>query len=324
MPLPVHIDTDPAAAHALARLMALRHRPWDVKAVTVVAGNVSLPQATRNALYCTQLCNADIPVHPGADRPLTRPHEHADWFHGRDGLGDRGFAPSADRKPHPEHAVDTIIRTARENPGLLLVTLGPLTNLALAIAKDPTITKHFSRVVIMGGNPCCEGNVTPAAEYNIWVDPEAAQRVFRAALPIELVGWHLCRGQANLLEPDIARIRALDTDIAHFAIDCNAVAMQANRTQSGELGIALPDPTAMAIAIDPAIAISVSDHLVEIETQSDLTRGQTVVDRLNVAHDPRNRGTWSTLATDARPAKIIWTLDIPRWKQLLYDLIKGD
>ena len=100
-----------------------------------------------------------------------------------------------------KHAVDAIIETIEANPGLVLVTLGPLTNIALALSKAPAIAAKVSRCVVMGGAPCCEGNVTPAAEYNIWVDPEAARIVMRSGLPVELIGWHLCRGEAVLGEP---------------------------------------------------------------------------------------------------------------------------
>jgi purine nucleosidase len=323
MPRAFLIDTDTASDDAVALIMALRHPDVDVKAITVVAGNVNLAQATRNALYTMELCGANVPVFMGADRPLVREHEHAEWFHGRDGLGDN-FYPEPKAKPQSASAVDGIIQTIRANPGLTLVTLGPLTNIARALERDPTIAQHVSRCVIMGGNPCCEGNVTPAAEYNIWVDPEAARIVFHSGLPIEMVGWHLCRGDANLLENDIRRIRAIGTPLANFVIDANRRAMEANRIQTGEIGIPLPDSTAMAVAIDPTIATQVSEHLVEIETQSDLTRGMTVVDRLNVTRDSRNRAVWKELLQSNRPnPKIIWTIDIPRWKQLFFDLLIG-
>jgi purine nucleosidase len=117
-------------------------------------------------------------------------------------------------------------------------------------------------------------------------------------------------------EGEIAQIRKLDTPLAHFAIDCNRRAIEANRIQTGEIGIALPDPVAMSIALDPTIATASSNHRVEIETASELTRGQTVVDRLNVAGDERNRGRWNRADTSA---SICWAIDVPRWKQLLYD-----
>jgi purine nucleosidase len=251
----------------------------------------------------------------GADRPLQREAAHADWFHGVDGLGNHHFPP-AKRRPGDEPAVDAIVRVIHANPEIELVTLGPLTNIALALSRDPSIATRVKRCVIMGGNPCCEGNVTPAAEYNIWCDPEAARAVFRSGMPIELIGWQLCRGEANLCESDITHVRAIDTPLARFAIDINRTAMEANRLQSGEIGIALPDPVAMAIALDPSIAMEQSTHHVEIECDSELTRGMTVVDRLNVSGDERNRGVWSTLKH--APTRVVWKIDIARWKQLLY------
>jgi purine nucleosidase len=202
---------------------------------------------------------------------------------------------------------------------LTLVTLGPLTNVALALARDPGIAKDIGRCVIMGGNPCCEGNVTPAAEYNIWCDPEAARMVLHSRLPaIELVGWQLCRGEANLRANEIAHVRALGTPLGKFAIDCNRVAMEANRVQSGEIGIALPDPIAMAIALDPTICRDASTHHVEVECASELTRGQTIVDRLNVADDDRNRGVWSSFRGRPKNVSVCWSIDIARWKAMLY------
>jgi purine nucleosidase len=315
MPRAFLIDTDTASDDAVAIAMALRHPDVDVKAITVVAGNVPLEQAVRNALYTVDLSDCNVPVYAGAAEPLVRELEDATWFHGKDGLGDQNYPP-AKLKASKTPAVDAIISTVEANAGLTLVTLGPLTNIALALTRAPQIVKKISRCVVMGGNPCCEGNVTPAAEYNIWVDPEAAKIVFHSGLPIELVGWHLCRGQANLLEPDINRIRSMNNPLAKFCIDCNAVAMEANRRQSGEIGIALPDPVAMALAIDPKIVTFASDHRVEIETRSELTRGQTVVDRLNVSSDARNRGLWSSLQS-LPLTKVIWQIDIARWKQLL-------
>lgn len=310
------IDTDTASDDAVALVMALRAPDVHVEAITVVSGNVSLKQATANALYTVELCGADVPIHMGADRPLSRETAHADWFHGADGFGNQ-YYPPAKMPAQAEPAVDAILRVVRANPGIELVTLGPLTNIAQAISRDPSIVSHVRRCVVMGGNPCCEGNVTPAAEYNIWCDPEAARIVFRSGLHIELIGWQLCRGEANLRESDIAHVRAIDTKLAHFAIDINRTAMEANRIQSREIGIALPDPVAMAVAIDPTIAIETSDHHVEIECDSELTRGMTVVDRLNVSNDERNRGSWSALK-DTPLTRVVWKIDIPRWKELLY------
>ncbi len=308
------IDTDTASDDAVALIMALRQPDVRVAAITVVSGNVPLEQACRNALYTIEMCSSDVPVYAGADHPLLRPAEFARWFHGKDGMGDQNY-PLPGSSVRMEHAVDAILCTANEHPGLTLVTLGPLTNIALALGRAPAIVNSISRCIIMGGNPCREGNVTPAAEFNMWVDPEAAAIVFRSGLPIEMVGWQLSRGDANVNEDEIARFRKIDTPLAHFAIDCNRRGMEANLVQTGEAGIALPDPVAMAVALDPSIATQVSRHRVEIETTSELTRGQTVVDRLNVTGDDRNRGVWS--AHGGEPVSVVWSIDIPRWKRLL-------
>jgi len=300
--------------------MALRCPDVRVAAITVVAGNVDVHQATRNALYTAELCGSDVRVFSGADRPLLRSYENATWFHGRDGLGDHNY-PAPRRRPEKLNAVDAIIETVDANRGLVLVTLGPLTNVALAVSKDPSITAKVGRCVVMGGNPCCEGNVTPAAEYNIWVDPDAARIVMHSGLPIELVGWHLCRGDAVLSPSDISFVEDVRTPLAHFAIECNSHARAAYRIQTGEDGICLPDPVAMSLALDPSVGVNWSDHYVEVETQSELARGMTVVDRLNVAADERNRAVWAP-ALQARKANVCWNIDTTRWKSALYKALQ--
>jgi purine nucleosidase len=311
------IDTDVASDDAVALIMALRAPAVQVVAITTVAGNVDVAQASRNALYTAQLCGAKVPVFTGAAKPLTRTHVSADWFHGRDGLGDHGYA-APQRAPEKQNATDAIIEAIDSYPGLVIVTLGPLTNIALALQKKPSIAANVSRCVVMGGAPCCEGNVTPAAEYNIWCDPEAARIVMRSGLPVELVGWHLCRGEAVLNRADIQHVLSFATPVANFAIECNSHAQQAYFTQTGEHGISLPDPVAMAVALDPTIVTSQSNHFVDVETDSELTRGMTVVDRLNVAHDVRNRDVWAPQLAKGNKAKICWTIDNARWKRALY------
>jgi purine nucleosidase len=308
------IDTDTASDDAVAIIMALRAPDVRVVAITTVAGNVDVQQSTRNALYTVELCGADVPVFTGVAKPLLRRYENATWFHGRDGLGDHGYPPPK-RAPERMHAVDAIIEAVEANSGLTIVTLGPLTNLALALAKEPDIAAKVGRCVVMGGAPCCEGNVTPAAEYNIWVDPEAARMVMLSGLPVELVGWHLCRGDAVLHDEDITRIMNLNNNVARFAIECNSHARKAYKTQTGEDGICLPDPVAMYLALDPSVG-NWSEHYVDVETQSELTRGMTVVDRLNVADDDRNRTVWADVLRRAR-AKVCWTIDDRLWKAAL-------
>ena len=298
--------------------MALRHPGVEVVGITTVAGNVEVRQASRNALYTAELCGSNVPVFAGAGKPLKRAHRSADWFHGRDGLGDHGY-PAPRRAPEKIGAAEALVELIEAHPGIVMVTLGPLTNVALALERRPEIGKQVSRCVVMGGAPCCEGNVTPAAEYNVWCDPEAARIVAKSGLPVEMVGWHLCRGEAVLNLKEIEKVKGFGTAVAKFAIECNSRAQEAFHVQTGEHGISLPDPVAMAVALNESIVTSASEHFWDVETDSELTRGMTVVDRLNVAADERNREVWAEQIASRRKAKIVWTIDNARWKEALYE-----
>ena len=310
------IDTDTASDDAVAIIMALAEPSVKVLGLTTVAGNVDLKQATRNALLTAEICKSDTPVFMGADKPLKRPHQNAHWFHGKDGLGDRKY-PAPKRKAEREGAVEAILRLTKAEPGLTLITLGPLTNIALALERDPGLVERIDRCVVMGGAPSCEGNVTPAAEYNIWVDPEAARAVFRSKLKIEMIGWHVSRGPSVLRDDEIGAIEALGTAKAKFAVESNSAAREGYRVQTGEVGLSLPDPIAMAIALDRSIGLAWSRHRVAIECESALTRGMTVVDRLNVSADDNNAKVWKAAAGESEGADILWTLDSRRFKAML-------
>jgi purine nucleosidase len=319
---PILIDTDTASDDAVALIMALRSPNVEVKAITTVAGNVPVNQATRNALVAVELCGADVPVFSGARKPLARDLEVADWFHGRDGLGDHGYAPSV-RGASPGEAVDAMIATVQSTPGIEIITLGPLTNLAAALGRWPALAHSIGRCVVMGGAPCCEGNVTPAAEFNIWVDPEAARTVFASGAPIEMIGWHLSRFDAVVNEREIQEVLALGTPLAEFAIRANSKAAIAYHKQTGETGISLPDPVAMAVLLEPKLKLEVSRHRVAIECNSDLTRGMTVVDRLDVAADRRNSVVWSDVLRSGQKIEICWKIDVPGWKAKLLAALKS-
>jgi purine nucleosidase len=318
------IDTDVVSDGAVALVMAFRSPKAEVVAVTTVAGkNRNVAQATTNALVVAELCESGAPVYVGAEKPLQRAHADATFFYGLDGLGDQHY-PAPRRRPEKRHGVDAIIETARRHDGLVLVTLGPLTNVALAVQEAPDIVSRISRCVVMGGAAQTLGNATPAAEYNIWADPEAARTTFLSGLAIEMVGWELCVGEAALSMDEVARVRALGTAFARFAVDCNAVAMKAFQKQTGQAGLALPDAVAMAVALEPTIVTEAAKHYVEIETTSELTRGMTIiykllVYKLGVAADPGRQIPWREAVAAGKNVTVTGAIDARRWKQILLD-----
>ncbi len=281
------IDTDTASDDAVALVMALRHPEVQVEAITVVAGNMPVEQGVQNALYTVAVCNARVPVYAGVGSPLIKPLVTAEEFHGMDGMGDIGLALQG-RKPAPGRAVDVIIETINRYPGeITLVALGPLTNIACALRLDPLFAKNVKACIIMGGVAQGPGNVTPVAEYNIWVDPEAAHIVFSSKMPIKLVDWSIARQYATLTLPEVRELRSLATPLAHFCMDIQRVHLALNQ-KMGINGIELADPIAMAITLDPEVARETKRFFVTIETQSPLCLGQTVVDHLGVMQQTPN------------------------------------
>jgi purine nucleosidase len=282
------IDTDTASDDAVALVMALKHPDVRVEAITVVAGNVPLDQAVQNALYTVELAGASVPVHVGAAAPLLRPLETAQNVHGTDGMGDINL-PLTGRTPAPGHAVDVLIETINRHPGeISLVTLGPLTNIALALLRDPSIASKVASCVVMGRIGRGHGNVTPVAEFNIWVDPEAAKIVFESGLPLVMVGWDMSYRFAVFGPEDAATLRAIGTPLATFCVDIQATLDVFAREVSGLDGFDLPDPIAIAVALDPAVATETEHRFVAIETSGEWCRGQTVVDVKGVTGRPPN------------------------------------
>ena len=279
------IDTDTASDDAVALVMALRRPDIDVQAITVTAGNVPLPQAVQNALYTVELCHKRTPVYAGCAKPLLRELSTAEEVHGQDGMGDIGL-PLGGRTAASGHGADALRQVINDNAGdITLVTLGPLTNVALALLRQPELARRVSRCVIMGGIGAGHGNVTPLAEFNIWADPEAAKIVFESGLPITMIGWDISWKYVAFDAEQAAEIRAIGTRLAEFVIDIQATLNQYALDQTNLAGFDLPDPIAMAAAIDPTIA-SYEKRRVDIATGDGLARGLTVIDRLGMTGRP--------------------------------------
>jgi purine nucleosidase len=271
--LPVIIDTDGGIDDALAILLALR-LPVDLRAITTVAGNVGVEQATDNTLLTLeQAGRGDVLVAQGLARPLLGGASHARDVHGQDGLGNvRLSRPHL--SPGGEHAVDAIVRCARSAPGeLTLITIGPLSNLAVAALLEPHLPRLLRRVVAMGGAARAPGNVTPAAEFNVYADPEAARVVFGAAFALTMVGLDVT--MKCLLTPEV--LDALpDAGAAGFARAISRHMMDFH-LRLGMPGFPLHDPLAVAVALDPSLVVTRRAR-VDVETEGALTRGHTVAD----------------------------------------------
>jgi purine nucleosidase len=275
------IDTDTASDDAVALVMALNHSDVRVEAITVVAGNVPLEYGVQNALYTVERCGKSVPVYAGLDRPMLRPLETAQFCHGNDGFGDIGL-PLRGRAPAEGHAVDVLVDRPRRFDGeITLVTLGPLTNVATALLRDPSFASRIERCVVMGGIGFGYGNIIPAAEYNIWVDPEAARIVFESGLPIEMVGWDVSHKHATFTAEEAEALRAA-SDLAAFCVDIQRALRRFGIEYLKQDGFDLPDPIAMAVALEPDVATTVKRLRVDVETKGELTRGATVVDHLRV------------------------------------------
>ena len=279
------IDTDTASDDAVALVMALQHPDIDVRAITVVAGNVPLPQALQNALYTVEFCEADAPVYAGCAKPLLRDLETAQAVHGKDGMGDIGL-PLAGRAPAAGHAADILREQINGNAGeITLVTLGPLTNVALALLREPALANRVSQCFIMGGIGSGHGNVTPLAEYNIWVDPEAAKIVFDSGMNITMVGWDISWKYATFDAAQAQEIRGIGSALAAFVVDIQATLTDYAIAETGLAGFDLPDPITMAAAINPSIC-EYQRYRVDVSTADGLARGLTAVDVLGVSERP--------------------------------------
>jgi inosine-uridine nucleoside N-ribohydrolase len=269
------LDTDPGIDDALALFLALASPEVQLEAVTTVSGNVNVDLTTRNALALLELAGrSDIPVARGSERPLLRPPVYAEEVHNSQGLGYLEL-PEPTRPPVSERAVDVIIEKVMSAPGeISLVAIGPLTNLALALRQEPLIAGLVHEVVIMGGALRVPGNTTSAAEFNIYVDPHAAQMVFHAGWPLRLVSLDVTmqtpmhRDQVNLLAQPGTPVPLAIKQMVDFFFDVFAPAYNATAFH-------MHDPLALAAAFQPDL-ITWEPAYVDVELQGSLTLGETV------------------------------------------------
>jgi purine nucleosidase len=288
-PRRIIIDTDPGQDDAVAILLALASpEEVEVLGVTAVAGNVPLALTQRNArIVCELAGRPDLPVFAGCDRPLVRPLVTAEHVHGRTGL-DGPQLPDPTMPLQPGHAVDFIVETLRAHPPgtITLCTLGPLTNIATAFARAPDIAARAAGVVMMGGAYFEVGNITPAAEFNIYVDPEAAAAVLASGAEITFMPLDVTH-KALARRAWIERMRGLGTEAGRMVAEWTDFFERFDVAKYGSDGAPLHDPTVTAFMIRPALFTGRRIN-VEVETRSDLTRGMTVADWWGVTDRPKN------------------------------------
>lgn len=285
---PIIIDTDPGQDDAIAILLALASPELELLGLTTVAGNVPLALTSRNARMVLELAGRrDIPVHAGADRPLLRELVTAEFVHGKTGL-DGPVLPEPVMPLAAGHAVDFIIETlmARAPGTVSLCPLGPLTNIALALAREPRIAPRIKQIVLMGGGCFEGGNITPAAEFNCYVDPHAADLVFRAGVPITMAPLDVTH-QSLTTRARVAAIRAIGTPLGEAVAQWMEFFERFDEQKYGREGGPLHDPCVIAWLLRPELFTGRHCH-VAIETQSALTLGMSVIDWWGVTAKPAN------------------------------------
>lgn len=326
-PRQVIIDTDPGTDDAIAIMLALNSPELKVRALTVVPGNVTAAQGLDNALRLASLAHrCDVPVAAGAKRPFIGTLTSGEAWHGKNGLADIQLpAPTCtvDRRWAPDLIIETIHAVPHE---LSLIAIGPLTNIALAVQKDPSIVPLVKDVIIMGGS-ISGGNVTPAAEFNIYTDPEAASIVFAAGWIVTMIGLDVC--DKTLLTRAKLELLAHEADPVGRFVYAVGDFLVRKAQQSGKAGTAMYDPLAVGVATDSTLVQTLPLH-VEIETNGALTRGETVANRSGVvkrrelrSFPDGERYVITGVERAAANARVATTVQADRFIDLLVSRIRG-
>ena len=290
------VDTDTAGDDVFSLLLALRRPEAQLDAITVVCGNVRFEQQIENALLTVERAGRarEVPVYAGCSRPLLAEWVGAEYVHGEDGMGD-SFFPPVEQRPEAEHAVDAIVRLVAESPGeISILAQGPLTNIATAVVRDPSLAENVRHVCIMGGGV---GYITPAAEFNFYVDPEAAKIVLQAGFPITLFTWTVTLSHGVFDDAKLAEIEALDTELSRFFQQVNRKALEFERS-TGIPGSTHPDAMTCAALLDESLIVDARDCVVDVETRGELTRGYSVIDAMGRIPRRRNVRVVEAFDTD--------------------------
>ena len=294
-------------------MMALKASNAILECVTVTCGNVTFDQQVENALYTIEVAgkSGKVPLYPGARHPLIREWETAENVHGKDGMGDSWF-PKAKQRPEQKFAVDAIVDLVNSAPNeITLVATGPLTNIALAVRHDPSIATKVKRLYFMGGTNQYLGNVTPAAEFNMWVDPDAAKIVLHSGMPMTMVGWEICMRHGLINRSELDEVARMTTAEAKFFTAVNRRAVEFTKEVEGKYSAPCPDSITMAMVLNPAVSTDVREKFVDVDNESDLSRGATYVDHLDVLKKRPN-------------VDVVYSASEPSFKEMLFRMLRGE
>ena len=310
------IDTDTGSDDAVALIMALKSNDVDVLAVTTVAGNVPLELATRNALQTIEVAGPRRPpLYAGAEKPLFRELVTATAVHGEDGMGDCGLV-NPGLRPAGGRAVDRILDLVEENPGEIeIITIGPVTNIALAVMQAPETMKKVKRIWTMGTAGFGRGNTTPVAEFNVYVDAEAYSVMINAGIPVTVIGFDVCLGDAAWTKADMEQLFGSGKTEAVFAVECNKSLLEYNLERSGCHIVDLPDAVAMGVVLWDDIVLDAPECRVFVCTKEEEAYGQVILDEgLTLAISKEAQSSWPKV-------RVCRSLDSALYKERLKDIL---
>lgn len=286
-PKRIIIDTDPGVDDALAILLAFASPEIQIEGLTTTQGNVTVEKATQNALSILEMLKAShIPIAKGCSLPMVGPLLASEHVHGESGIGN-AILPPPKAQPVSQHAIDYLIERFLAEPGeLSLFTIGPLSNVAFAIRKEPRFASAVKELVIMGGAIREGGNITAQAEFNIYADPHAAHVVFHSGIPITLIPLDVTH-KCMLYTKDVQRLQQITSPISQFIYDASAVYLEFTKEKTGIDGCALHDPLTLATIIAPEL-LTLEEYYVDVDISGGISNGKTFADFYHTTGKPSN------------------------------------
>ncbi len=281
------IDSDTASDDAVATIIGLLSDEIDVLGITTLCGNIPLETATANALATKELCGSDIGVYPGATKPLSKERVETACVHGSDGMGDVGLIHPT-TSASEQHAVDFLLETIKNNPDEVeIIALGPATNVAVAILRDPEMMKKVKKIWSMGTGGFGHGNATPVAEFNVYIDAESYKIMLDSGIPITIIGFDLCLGDSALNKADLEKLSD-GGEIGKFVVGCTTALLNYNLSKHGKHQVDLPDAVAIGVAIWEDIILEQTECNCYCCIGEPATYGQVIIADSSTSYEAQN------------------------------------